>query len=151
MSHVELHVPARPEYLSLVRAVVAAAADLEPMRRNERVDDLRLIVSEATTNAMEAHTRVDSDERVLIRLDLGEDRIEVEVTDRGAGFEPEDLETLPHVSSPDRLDFERGLGIPLMRVLADHHEIRSSEKGTAVRLVVYTSRHRPEPSTIVDG
>lgn len=151
MSHVELHVPARPEYLSLVRAVVAAAAELEPQRRDERVDDLRLIVSEATTNAMEAHTAADSDERVLIRLDLGEDRIEVEVTDRGPGFEPDDLENIPHVTSPERLDFERGLGIPLMRVLADHHEIRSSEKGTAVRLVVFTSRRRPETPTIVDG
>lgn len=151
MSRVELQVPARPEYLSLVRAVVAAAAELEPQRRDERLDDLRLVVSEATTNAIEAHSRLDSEERVLIRLDLGEERIEVEVSDRGEGFDLAGLESHPPISSPDRLDYERGLGIPLMRVLADHHEIQSSEKGTAVRLVVYTSKRRGDTGTIIDG
>ena len=55
MSDIELRIPARAEYLSLVRAVVAAAASLDPRLADSRIDDLRLVVSEATTNAIEAH------------------------------------------------------------------------------------------------
>ena len=138
MAEVELEIPARAEYLSLARQVVAAAAALEPRLRDERIDDLRVAVSEATTNAVEAHAELGSDDRIVIRCNLGNDRIEVEVLDRAAGFEPDETGKLPEPNDPDRLRYERGLGIPLMRVLADEAEISSSEGGTAVRLVVYT-------------
>jgi serine/threonine-protein kinase RsbW len=134
---VELEIPARADYLSLARRVVAAAASLEPTFRDERIDDLRIAVSEATTNAVESHADLTGDDRIVIRCNLGEDRIEVEVRDQGPGFELDDVRAAPDAQAPDRLDFERGLGIPLMRVLADEAEIRSSDAGTAVRLVVY--------------
>jgi serine/threonine-protein kinase RsbW len=134
---VELEIPARADYLSLARLVVAAAASLEPTFRDERIDDLRIAVSEATTNAVESHADLTGDDRIVIRCNLGEDRIEVEVRDQGPGFELDDVRAAPDAQAPDRLDFERGLGIPLMRVLADEAEIRSSDAGTAVRLVVY--------------
>jgi serine/threonine-protein kinase RsbW len=142
MAEVELEIPARPEYHSLARQVVAAAAALEPTFRDERIDDLRIAVSEATTNAVEAHADLDADERIVIRCNLGDDRIEVEVLDRGLGFEPEHETEMPETTGSERLRQERGLGIPLMRVLADEAEITSLASGTAVRLVVYTPAHR---------
>ncbi|MCB1248865.1 MAG: ATP-binding protein, partial [Acidimicrobiales bacterium] len=54
MGEVQLEIPARPEYLTLARQVVAAAAALEPTFADERIDDLRIAVSEAATNAIEA-------------------------------------------------------------------------------------------------
>lgn len=138
MAEVQLEIPARPEYLALARQVVAAAAALEPTFRDDRIDDLRLAVSEATTNAIESHVHVGSDERIVIRCNLDDDRIEVEVLDRGVGFDPDEARTAPRPDHPERLHHERGLGIPLMRVLADEAEITSDEDGTAVRLVVYT-------------
>jgi serine/threonine-protein kinase RsbW len=138
---VELEIPARAEYLSLARLVVAAAASLEPTFGDERIDDLRIAVSEATTNAIEAHSDLTSGERIVVRCDLGDDRIEVEVLDQGHGFDPGDEVELPDVDAPDRLEFERGLGIPLMRTLTDEAEIRSSADGTTVRLVVYQRRN----------
>lgn len=143
MSEVVLEIPARPEYLSLARQVVAAAAALEPAFRDERIDDLRLAVSEATTNAIESHVHLGSTERIIISCNLDDDRIEVEVLDRGAGFDPTSATTAPDAEAGDRLEHERGLGIPLMRVLADEAEIISGERGTAVRLVVYTPGRRP--------
>jgi serine/threonine-protein kinase RsbW len=142
MAEVQLEIPARPEYLSLARQVVAAAAALEPSFHDERIDDLRVAVSEATTNAVEAHADLSSTDRIVIRCNLGDDRIEVEVLDQGLGFDPEDLTEVPDAVEPERLHYERGLGIPLMRVLADEAEIISDEDGTAVRLVVYTPGHR---------
>ncbi len=141
MGEVVLEIPARADYISLARQVVAAAAEVEPTFHDERIDDLRLAVSEAATNAIEAHADLSSDERVVIRCDLGEDRIEVEVLDRGAGFVMEDLEEVPDSTDPRRLRHEHGLGIPLMRVLVDEAEITSSAGGTTVRLVVF---HGPD-------
>ncbi|MGZ4683077.1 MAG: ATP-binding protein, partial [Acidimicrobiales bacterium] len=134
---VRLEIPARAEYLGLARQVVAAAAAVEPTFRDERIDALRIAVSEATTNAIEAHADLDQDERIVIRCNLDEDQIEVEVVDQGAGFSPDDLAAMPAPEDPDRLQHEHGLGLPLMRVLADEAEIRSGQSGTAVRLVVY--------------
>jgi serine/threonine-protein kinase RsbW len=137
MGEVVLEIPARKEYVTLARQVVAAAAGIESAVRDERIDDLRLAVSEATTNAIEAHADLSRDERVVIRCDLAEDRIEVEVLDHGAGFVLADLEEVPDSDDPRRLRHEHGLGIPLIRDLVDQVEITSSAGGTTVRLVVF--------------
>lgn len=145
MGEVVLEIPARPEYLALVRQVVAAAAAVEPTFRDERIEDLRIAVSEAATNAIEAHADLESEERIVLRCNLGDDRIEVEVSDRGGGFERDeaagDDDAMPDPVAPGRLERERGLGLPLMRHLADEHDITSLDGGTAVRLVVYTPWH----------
>ncbi|MDZ7734629.1 MAG: ATP-binding protein [Acidimicrobiia bacterium] len=98
--------------MSLARLVVAAAASLEPTFRDERIDDLRVAVSEATTNAIESHADLSGADRIVIRCDLGDDRIEVEVRDQGGGFDPGTVRSPPDPESPERLFVERGLGIP---------------------------------------
>lgn len=146
MGDVILEIPARSDYLQVARAVVAAAASVEPTFRDERIDDLRVAVSEATTNAIEAHADLSSADRIKICCNLGHDRIEVDVIDQGSGFEPSQVQGPPPVDDPARLEWERGLGLPLMKEFADETEIRSSEGGTAVRLVVYrSSTARPAP------
>lgn len=140
MSEIELQVPARVEYLALVRAVVGAAASLGPGIGDERVDDLRLAVSEATTNAIEAHLENGTSERITINCGLGADHVQVQVRDRGDGFDPDELVPHPPVTDPERLEFERGLGLPLMRSLTDEHEISPSPTGTTVRLRIYRKR-----------
>lgn len=141
---IRLEIPARPEYLSLARQVVAAAAAVEPRFRTERIDALRLAVSEATTNAVEAHAELGTAERIVIRCNLGEERIEVEVLDQGGGFDLDEVPQVPDPDDPDRLEFEHGLGIPIMRELTDASEIVPSEDGTTVRLVVYRSEEAAE-------
>lgn len=143
MGEVQIEFPARVGYLGLARQIVAAAAAMEPRFRDERIDDLRIAVSEATTNAIRAHADLSSDERILIRCNLADDRIEVDVLDRAGGFDPADVRSAPDAEAPDRLEWESGLGIPLMHTLADETEIRSSAGGTAVRLVVYTPPPAP--------
>lgn len=133
MAEVLLEIPARPEYLHLVRQVVAAAAELEPTFPEERIEDLRIAVSEAATNAVEAHVGSGADERILLRCDLSDDRIQVEVLDRGGGFAAGDPESAARAGALA----ERGYGLPLMRELADETDISARDDGTAVRLTVY--------------
>jgi anti-sigma regulatory factor (Ser/Thr protein kinase) len=142
---VELEIPARADFLDVARMVVTTAASIEPTFPDERISDLRLVVSEACTNAIEASRSSmsgRSDERITLRCDLAEDRVEVEVEDQGGGFDLDDLSEMPSVTDPARLDHERGLGITLMREVADETEFRASEGGTAVRLVVYSTKPR---------
>ena len=133
---IDLEIPARPEYLSLVRSLVVEAADMDSALSRERLEDLKVAVSEAATNAIEAHARASLDDFIQIRCTLTDDRIEVHITDRGPGFYPEQVEVLPEPDDPSRLDYERGLGLYLMRVLTDKAEIHSSSDGTEVRLVM---------------
>ena len=60
------------------------------------------------------------------------------------------MPVVPEPGHPDRLGYEHGLGIPIMRELADETEIRPTGSGTSVRLVVYRSsahRCRAAPSS----
>lgn len=151
MGEVRLEMPARVEYLVLARQVVAAAASVEPRFRDERIDDLRVAVSEATTNAIAANADLETADRIVIRCNLGDDRIEVEVLDRAGGFDLGAVESAPAPEASDRLEWEHGLGLPLIRTLADEIEIQSTAGGTAVRLVVFTpqgARRRPDERSL---
>ena len=143
---VELEVPARPDFLAIVRMVVTSFAHLHPEYDDDQVDDLRLAVSEACTNAIEAHDAAGSSERVLVRCKAGSDTLEVCVEDRGHGFDPAQLPDHPPVTDPDRLKFERGLGIPLIKALVDEVEFSPTGEGTSVRLIMRHSANGTEPS-----
>ncbi|MEJ7844559.1 MAG: ATP-binding protein [Acidimicrobiales bacterium] len=131
---VELSFPPRAEHLGRVRQAVTevvAGGDVS----DARLDDIRLAVSEACANAVEATTRLGAhDEVVEVRCARLDDRLVVEVRDRAGGFDPDALVPHPPVQSPERLHHERGLGIPLMRSLADEVTFETDDDGTTVRL-----------------
>jgi serine/threonine-protein kinase RsbW len=133
---VALEIPARAEFVALARLVVSAMAASDGDLADEQVDDLKIAVSEACTNAIEAYAEAADDEPVLIRCWTGDRGLEVSIEDRGPGFDPSNLPDHPPVTDPDRLRFERGLGIPLIRALVDEVEITSTQGGTAVRMVM---------------
>jgi serine/threonine-protein kinase RsbW len=134
---VELEFPARPAYLSLVRLVVdAAIGSLAPGLSAARLDDLKIAVTEACSNAIEAHESLWTDGPVLVRCTVEDAEVQVDVIDRGRGFDPDDVEALPAVTDPRRLRHESGLGIALMRTLADEVTFTPSADGTRVSIVV---------------
>ena len=140
---IELEFPARPQYLSIVRVLVNSLAQAAPKLESSRLDDLRIAVSEACTNAIDAYAAEGrTGAPVSVRVVVEQDRVEVEVCDQAGGFDPGALRPHPPVTKPARLEFERGLGIPLMKVLTDEVEFRTSNGGTAVRLVLFTPRTR---------
>lgn len=140
MAVVELAIPARSAYLSLVRLVVDAAVDsLAAGIATSRIDDLKLAVTEACANAIEAHESTYAEGPVMVRCVIDDDQVTVEVVDEGEGFDPDRIERLPAATDPRRLRHESGLGIPLMRTLTDEVSFRRVVNGTTVALTV----HRP--------
>jgi serine/threonine-protein kinase RsbW len=133
---IELEIPARPEFVALARLVVSSLASTRRDLADDRIDDLKVAVSEACTNAIEAHRSAKSDDNVVVRCAEFDDRLEISIEDRGHGFDPESLPEHPPVTDPDRLNFERGLGIPLIRTLVDDVVIHSSGNGTSVRMTM---------------
>jgi anti-sigma regulatory factor (Ser/Thr protein kinase) len=135
---IELEIPARTEFLAMVRAIITLVAETGSKLPGARIDDLRLAVTEAFANAIDAERRKPDDDRrsVVVRCDLDPDFVAVEVHDEGGGFDPDELEPHPDVTKPARLQFERGLGIPLMRELTDQLEFRREGNGTTVRFVL---------------
>jgi serine/threonine-protein kinase RsbW len=137
---VELQIPARTDYLGLIRLVVAAVATLDPPVPDSRLDDLRLAVTEACANAIDAQASSSAHPPIRVRCDSGPERLDVTIEDNGGGFDPGRLGDLPAATDPRRLRHERGLGIPLMRLLADGVEFTPVEGGTAVRLTILRGR-----------
>jgi serine/threonine-protein kinase RsbW len=133
----ELSVPSRVEFIAVVRLVVASLASARRAVADERIDDLKLAVSEACTNAIEANVSTGDDHPVVIRCWEGTERLEVWISDSGSGFDPNVLPEHPPVTDPDRLNFERGLGIPLIRSLVDDVRFESGPTGTTAQLTLF--------------
>ncbi len=139
---IAFEIPARADFVSFARVVVATAAELRPDIAPERIEDLKLAVSEAVTNAINAHTRAGRDDRVQLECHLTDDQVTVVIHDHGGGFERADVPELPEPDHPDRLLHESGLGLHLMAMLTDESEVSSDDDGTDVKLVVYSSQRR---------
>ncbi len=135
---VEIDIPSSFELVTVVRMLVATAATASGSLHGDRLDDLRWVTSEAVTNAIQAnHAKAEhSDQkpaRVRARCVVGEDFVQLTVTDQGAGM-PEEV-IVPPIDHPDRLQIEGGFGVPLMRHLSRGDiTFDSSAKGTTVCL-----------------
>ena len=131
---VELELPPRAEVVSVARLVVGALVAADPLFDEERCADMRLAVSEACTNAIQAELAMASGARepILMRCVLDDGQITVSITDHAGGFDPTNLEQHPAVTDPERLNYEGGLGIPLIKMLADDLEFVSTSEGTEV-------------------
>lgn len=148
---IELSLPPRAEVVAIARLVVGALASIDPAFDEERGADLRLAVSEALTNAIQAQRAVrdgaGSTAPIELRCALSDSCIELEVRDHGGGFDPGRVPATPPPTADDRLDHEGGLGLPLIRLLADELHVRPSPGGTTV-VMSFTPRHGGERSRL---
>ena len=129
----------RVDYVQLVRAVVGSLAATNPELSTARIADLRLVISEALTNAIRAQEKNSISERLTVLCKLTDLAVEVEVRDKAAGFEVDSIPDLPPTESPERLQHERGLGLSIMREMSDGLEIKSGPDGTVVHMTINSS------------
>jgi serine/threonine-protein kinase RsbW len=125
---VQLRIPARPEYITLGRLAMTGLARVRPFSE-ETLADLKLAITEACSNSVR-HAYEDGDGVVEIVYRLESDRIEIEVADDGTGFD--------HTGSGEPAGeqelSEGGLGIAIIRSIADELEIGTGESGRGSRL-----------------
>lgn len=122
-SEVELHLPPDVQYVGLARLVVTVAARQAGMA-DERVEDLKIAVSEATTNAIRAHLQAAQPGPVVLSFGLAPgDTFGVTIVDTGPGFDP----LPPEAQDQREWTDESGLGVTLIRGLADDVEFVRGE------------------------
>jgi serine/threonine-protein kinase RsbW len=122
---VRLTIPARPEYITLGRLALTGLSRLRPFPE-EVLADLKLALTEAASNSVR-HAYGEEGGVVDILYELHPDRLEIEVADDGAGFELAD-------SGPAESLTEGGLGIAIIRAIADDLQIGPRPDGTGSRL-----------------
>jgi serine/threonine-protein kinase RsbW len=128
---IHLRIPAKPEYITLCRLALTGLAQLRVMR-DETVADLKLALTEAVSNSVRHAYGGHAPGHVDITYELRSDRLGIEVVDDGEGFDPDEAP-----SFEDGELSEGGLGIAIIRTIADELEIRSrpGERGSRLRFV----------------
>jgi stage II sporulation protein AB (anti-sigma F factor) len=130
-----LEVPSRAENVALVRLAVAALAAGAPFGIAD-LEEIRVAVSEAVTNAIVHGYAEDAGGMVVVEASLDADRLAVVVEDRGRGME--DV-ALARAEAADREDERLGLGLMFMETFMDRVSIDSSP-GTGTRVTMEKRR-----------
>jgi serine/threonine-protein kinase RsbW len=124
---VRLSIPARAEYITLCRLALTGIGRVREVSE-ELLADLKLAITEAASNSVR-HAYADGGVgRVDIAYELLPDRLVIEVTDEGGGFDP----ATPRDARGDLS--EGGLGIAIIRAIADVVEIGAHPNGKGSRL-----------------
>jgi len=143
---VRLELESSPETLTLVRGALGGMAELLALDV-ELLDDLKTAVSEACNNVV-MHAYGGESGPLSVRLFVGDEEIEVSVRDKGRGIPMQ-------APADDRL---QGVGIPIMRALAQQTAFRTLEDGGTEVWLQFSGRRDgellfspPEAASVEDG
>jgi serine/threonine-protein kinase RsbW len=92
---------------------------------------LRVVLSEALSNAIVRGNCEDCNKWVDVRAELGPEAISVYVTDEGPGFDPS---TIPEPIRPEQLDEASGRGLFLIRKLVD--AVQFNTQGNSICMIL---------------
>jgi len=92
---------------------------------------LRVVLSEAISNAIVRGNGEDHTKWVDVRAELVPESIRVSVTDEGPGFNPD---TVPEPLLPEQLDEAGGRGLYLIRKLVD--AVQFNERGNSICMIL---------------
>jgi serine/threonine-protein kinase RsbW len=134
---VNLMIPAKPDYVGIARLTVSGIANRMGFSYDD-IEDLKLAVSEACTNAVD-HAYCGGEGEIEVTCNIFPNRIQIEVIDRGNSF---DLDEVKKRTGPIKMSGsmngirERGLGLYLIKSLMDHVDIKG-DNGVIVRMTKY--------------
>ncbi|MEA2434027.1 MAG: hypothetical protein QOG54_1484 [Actinomycetota bacterium] len=127
MARVEIEIPPRSAYVGVVRLALASLGRSSGLDE-EALDDLKIAVSEACTNAVLGHEETGSDEPVLVTWE-DEGGVVVEVTDRSEKQEPGRLEDSQGFST------RQVMSMALLESMVERVDVEASPTGgTTTRL-----------------
>jgi serine/threonine-protein kinase RsbW len=130
---IHLRIPAKAEYITLCRLALTGLGQLRAIG-DDTMADLKLALTEAVSNSVRHAYGPEGDGSVDVVYELHPDRLGIEVVDDGEGFDP-DAEPDPGARGDDLS--EGGLGIAIIRTIADEFELRTSPgvRGSTLRFV----------------
>ena len=109
---IELSIPNKAEFVSVVRLTLVAIANRVGFNIEE-IEDMKVAIAEACTNAI-THGRNIPSESIDITFVLKEKGLEIQVKDKGKGCEVEKIKN-PEIEELN----ENGLGIFIIKSLMD--------------------------------
>jgi serine/threonine-protein kinase RsbW len=133
-----MSIPVAPEMEIVATAQAAALGEYLGLSR-DKIDEVKLALVEACINAFEhAHCR---DEQLHLTFRLGRESkgrewLEVEVLDKGKGFDQSQVEE-PSLQKTFVSHRKRGWGLQIIKSLMDEVDISSGEWGTKILMRKY--------------
>ena len=107
-AEVDLRLAPEPEVVTTARHALDRLANLLPA---EKLEDVRLVVSELVTNSI-LHAELSPDEQISLTVTVSGGAVRGRVCDPGAGFE------VPSEPCP-RPDMSGGWGLPIVETISD--------------------------------
>ena len=131
---IALRIPAKAEYITLCRLALTGLGQVRGIGE-DTMADLKLALTEAVSNSVRHAYGPEGDGSVEVRYELHPDRLGIAVVDDGAGFDPDDPRERGEQHGEELT--EGGLGIAIIKSIADEFELRSSPgvRGSSLRFV----------------
>ena len=126
---ITLRIPAKAEYIALCRLALTGLSQLRAIG-DDTMADLKLALTEAVSNSVRHAYRSSGGGHVDVTYELTAHRLGIQVVDDGEGFDPDE----PPTFEGEELS-EGGLGIAIIRSIADEFEIQSApgKRGSRLR------------------
>ena len=152
MDYIEMKIPAKPDYIGVIRLTLSGIANRMGYTYEE-IEDIKIAISEACTNAVQHAYSKDENGEVIVGFDVYEDKLELMVVDNGKSFNfqhtKNELGPYTESSTVDQLT-EGGLGLYLIETLMDEVRVLNGS-GVTVFMVKYLSRERENHGTIASN
>ena len=125
------------ENVSIARMLIASIGAQLDLPLND-IEELKVAVSEAVSNAIIHGYRGESGRLVLLELEINQESLKITVSDEGCGIADVEQAMQPAFSTdPERM----GLGFVFMQSFMDELEVDSTvNQGTTVTMVKYLDR-----------
>jgi len=133
----ELRVPAKTNYISVVRLCVSGIAARMKFSVDD-IEDIKIAVGEACINSLKHGygNKNNPDHVIFMKSLICPDKLVILIKDKGKGF---DTALVDKYIRQNGLGKKRpghiGMGVYLMKTLMDHIEIKSSPRGTQVEMI----------------
>ncbi|HEY2421671.1 MAG TPA: anti-sigma B factor RsbW [Neobacillus sp.] len=143
VDYIEVKMPAKPEYVGVIRLTLSGIASRMGFAF-EDIEDLKIAISEACTNAVQHAYKKDEGGEVVVGFGIYDNKLEMMVADNGKSFNftqtKNELGPYTSSSSIDQLS-EGGLGLYLMETLMDEVRVLN-QSGVTVFMVKHLSGER---------
>jgi anti-sigma regulatory factor (Ser/Thr protein kinase) len=115
LAEIDLRLPPEPEVVTTARHALDQLTNLLPF---EKLEDVRLVVSELVTNSI-LHAGLSPDDQISLTVTVSDGAVRGSVCDPGPGFR------IPSEPSP-RSDLSGGWGLPIVETISDRWGIEGN-------------------------